>query len=178
MNSLMHDHAGLLNGICVCSCRSFHLHLPDSHSPVILQVCEYCLDDPRLMDCGHTVCPRCVIPNADNTSIACPHCGDTQAMPERGVQDGLARDLIALRTAKMDATEVHGVECAQCGKPATQTCRECAGGSRHAMCDEHAAQHLVEKRHVSAPIVLEQAVAVDLNMMMACAKHPGETGEC
>ena len=55
-------------------------------------------------------------------------------------------------------------------------CRECAAGSlHHAMCDEHATQHLLECKHVSAPIVIMQAAAADLDMMMTCAtNHPGE----
>ena len=86
---------------------------------------------------------------------------------------GLARDVNALRMGRVDAVEMHGVECAQCPKPATHTCRGCTPLVH--LCAEHAGSHFVDHQHLLVPFAAPQAAAAAAaDVALTCSKHPGQ----
>ena len=131
-----------------------------------LQLCELCGADPRLMECGHTVCLNCAKTDGSGKLVQCPTCLEKQAMPRQGMA-GLARDYAALEVAEMDKMATHGVECTVCGEErATQTCIACKDFH---LCEEDATHHA--KKHAMKP--LEAGAAPNITVMC-----PTDAGMC
>ena len=137
------------------------------------------------MQCGHTVCLKCVKPDASGKRVICPSCGEDEDMPVGGMVN-LPRDWIAAQQAAMDrVTKSGGVQCrhsdgssSSCEEMATRTCFECGNGVKKVhLCEVHAQQHRIAmeekegKQHTMKPIDVAAAGMAD--MTVTCLKHPG-----
>ena len=150
--------------------------------------CPICLDhytDPKLLQCFHVFCEKCLKPLARQTPqgqvVECPNCRQPTSLPQKGVPGlqgaFLIHHLFDIQDILTKVTAPADTKCVKCEKrEPTCYCRTCGF-----LCDKCKHTHLEWKEFSSHEIVSLDKLTEDVTNLvppvqkvLQCSKHPAK----